>query len=115
MNLISRPGPWSCEITLRFEYDTNNAPLKEVSNIAFGPPLTSNEDVEVVLMRAQAAVLNYPSSHTDFLTKDRNDLEYYRSPAAFSNGTAKFSRNSVCLKVYDEECPDLSFVDLPGL
>ncbi|KLO12399.1 hypothetical protein SCHPADRAFT_941237 [Schizopora paradoxa] len=116
VNLKSGTGPWSCEITLRFEYNQEGQPLPEVFLIPFGAPLTSPDDVEIALMRAQAAILNYPRiQHNDFLTKSKSELEVYRTNDAFDNGTLKFSKNVVCVDVFDEGCPDLSFVDLPGL
>ena len=59
VNLISRPGPWSCQVSLRFEYDASGAPLDEVELVPFGPALDNPDDVELALRRAQAAVLNY--------------------------------------------------------
>ncbi len=115
VNLKSRPGPWSCQISLRFEYDRDGQPLAEVLLVPFGLTLSSPDDVEIALMRAQAAILNHPNIlHDDFLRKSKPELEEYRTAKAFSDGTLKFSKNVVCVDVYDEECPDLSFVDLPG-
>ena len=116
VNLISQPGPWSCRITLRFERDSSGSELNEVLNIPFGPPLDEPDMIEINLRRAQAAVLNYPSLDAEsFIDKTREELEYYRSREAFQNGTSKFSNNVVCVDVYDPDCPDLSFVDLPGM
>lgn len=115
VNLINKPGPWSCNITLRFEYDSSGQPLKDALLVPFMSDLTSSHEVEITLMQAQAAVLNYPATpHTTFLTKSRDELEEYRTAAAFEKGTLKFSKNVVCVEVYDESCSDLSFVDLPG-
>lgn len=115
VNLKSRPGPWSCQIFLRFEYDPKGQPLAEVSLIPFGVALTSPADVEIALMRAQTAILNYPHvQYTEFMRKTKPELDEYRTAEAFLNGTLKFSKNVVCVDVYDEGCPDLSFVDLPG-
>ena len=115
VNLKSGPGPWSCQITLRFEYDANGVPLADVSRVPFGADLASTDDVEIALMRAQAAILNYPQiQYTSFLQLSKAELEMYRTAEAFSNGTLKFSKNVVCVDVYDEGCSDLSFVDLPG-
>ncbi len=83
--------------------------------VPFGMTLSSPDDVEIALMRAQAVILNHPNIlHDDFLDKSRPELEEYRTAKAFSDGTLKFSKNVVCVDVYDEGCPDLSFVDLPG-
>ena len=115
MNLISRPGLWSCQVTLRFEYDSSGTPLSEVRLVPFGTPLDNPDDVELTLRRAQAAVLNYPNLEADeFLHMPNDKLEYYRSREAFQKGTLKFSKNVVCVDIHDAECPDLAFVDLPG-
>ena len=116
VNLVSRPGPWSCQVTLRFEYDSSGGPIDdEVLRVPFGDPLDDPDDVEFTLRRAQAAVLNYPENEpNEFLNMDEDELEYFQSREAFSEGTLKFSKNVVCVDVHDSECPDLSFVDLPG-
>ena len=115
VNLISRPGPWSCQVSLRFEYDASGALLDEVELVPFGPALDSPDDVELALRRAQAAVLNYPNlDHEEFLVMPPEALDYYRSREAFLRGTLKFSKNVVRVDVHDSECPNLAFVDLPG-
>lgn len=112
--MISNPGPWSCRIYLRFEYDGLGRPLKEVLRIPFGPPLEDPDDVELVLRRAQAAILNPNEESTSFLDKTRQELDYYKTAPAFSSGTLKFSKNVVSVDIFDAACADLSFVDLPG-
>ncbi len=93
VNLKSRPGAWSCQISLRFEYDRDGQPLAEVLLVPFGMTLSSPDDVEIALMRAQAAILNHPNIlHDDFLDKSRPELEEYRTAKAFSEGTLKFSK-----------------------
>ncbi|KAI5117486.1 hypothetical protein M0805_009549 [Coniferiporia weirii] len=116
VNLISASGVWSCRITLRLEFDHAGNRLTEVLCIPFGSPLTSRDDVELTLRRAQAAILNHHRESADtFLLKSRDDLEYYRTPGAFKNGTLKFSKNAVVVDIFDDDCANLSFVDLPGL
>ncbi|KAL5531192.1 hypothetical protein ACEPAG_4068 [Sanghuangporus baumii] len=112
VNMISRPGQWKCQIFLRLESGATSSVQKE----PFGSALTSVDDVELALRRAQAAVLNYPRVPSDlFLMKTRHELEYYRTPEAFNNGTLKFSKNVVVVDIFDPDCGNLSFVDLPGL
>ncbi|KAL5492681.1 hypothetical protein ACEPAI_4128 [Sanghuangporus weigelae] len=116
VNMICQPGQWECKIFLRFEYDASGAAASEVQKVSFGSALTSVDDVELALRRAQAAILNYPKEVSDlFLMKTRDELEYYRKPEAFKNGTLKFSKNIVVVDIFDPDCGNLSFVDLPGL
>ncbi|KAI5117489.1 hypothetical protein M0805_009550 [Coniferiporia weirii] len=116
VNLISISGAWSCRITLRLEFDHAGNRLAEVRCIPFGSPLTSRDEVELTLRRAQTAILNHHRENTDvFLLKSRDDLEYYRTTEAFNNGTLKFSKNVVVVDIFDDDCANLSFVDLPGL
>lgn len=115
VNLIQTDKSWSCSIILRFEYDALGVPLSQVLTVPFGNPLTNADEVELALRRAQASVLNHPAEGVDnFLAKSREELEYYRSPEAFANGTLKFSKNVVVVNIYDKYCANLSFVDLPG-
>ena len=107
VNLNSRPGPWSCQVTLRFEYDSSSVPLSEVLLVPFGSALDNPDDVELTLRRAQAAVLNYPNLDAgEFLNMPPETLGYYRSRVAFLDGTLKFSKNVVCVDVHDSERPD---------
>ncbi|OCB87674.1 hypothetical protein A7U60_g5200 [Sanghuangporus baumii] len=112
---VSGPGQWECMIFLRFEYDASGAAVSPVDKVPFGSALTSVDDVELALRRAQAAILNYPKPSDPFLMKTRDELEYYRKPEAFKNGTLKFSKNVVVVDIFDPDCGNLSFVDLPGL
>ena len=115
VNMINSAGLWSCQITLRVEFGESGARLPEVIRIPFGVPLTSLEDVELALWRAQAAILNYHQESTDlFLTKARDELEYYRSHEALKKGTLKFTKNVIVVDIFDPTCANLSFVDLPG-
>ena len=69
VNLISETGPWSCRISLRFEFSSNGErlPHDEIITIPFGHILTDIEDVELALRRAQVAILNPKRSPDDFL------------------------------------------------
>ncbi|KDQ18068.1 hypothetical protein BOTBODRAFT_63785 [Botryobasidium botryosum FD-172 SS1] len=110
--LSASTEPWYCQVSLRFEYDEYRKPLKDVREVAFGPSLSFNEkaDVELVLRRAQTAILNPNIPHTDFLSLSVDELRNYRQ-----DSTLKFSRNVVCLDISGPNLTDLSFVDLPGI
>ena len=57
---------WSCQIKIRWEYEGNKR-LEEVEEEDFGPLLTDKGDVEPMLRRAQAAVLNPDVDPSRFL------------------------------------------------
>lgn len=114
-NMHSEKGPWKCQISLRFEYDSTGKRLPETLLVNFGPPIDNQSLIEDALRRAQAAILSHATENSaSFLGKSREDLNYYRSPKAFESGVQKFSKNVVCVDIYDPGCADLSFVDLPG-
>ncbi|KAI0758724.1 P-loop containing nucleoside triphosphate hydrolase protein [Fomes fomentarius] len=105
---------WSCQISIRWEYDEDGGRVDEVSEVTFGARLTDKADVEPMLRRAQAAILNpkIPLSH--FLDAD---IETVRSGAFTMLGTQPlpFSRNVICVDLTGPDLVDLSFVDLPGI
>ncbi len=105
--LASSAGPWSCQVYLRWEFQTTGERQDEVKEVTFGSLLTDKKDVELMLRRAQAAVLNPKIHQSKFLDKSENDLKRVK------NGL-QFSRNAVCLDLSGPELTDLSFVDLPG-
>lgn len=117
VNLINAYGPWSCTISLRIDFNEYGETLTEPLKIPFGPIITEQDEVDLALRRAQAAILNYrdPRGVHQFLTKTRRELDYYRTEAAHASGTLRFSKNTITLDIQDETRPNLSFVDLPGM
>lgn len=105
---------WSCQINLRFDYDESGRPLSDTRLERFGPKIKDKADVELRLRQAQAAILNPYLPSDVFIEKSSEDLQYYKTEAAFGRGTLKFSRNTVVVDIYDPDSADLSFVDLPG-
>ena len=101
-------GPWSCQIKIRWEYDGARR-RATVEEVPFGPRLSRKEDVELMLRRAQAAVLGQGSPLHGFLKMSADDAR-----AAAKESKAQFSRNVVCVELSGPELTDLSFVDLPG-
>ena len=96
---------WSCTISLRFSFDSNNKELANSRDVAFGPTLTNKTRVMEVLQLAQKAILHpwLPAS------KVLEDPSLVSSQAGLT-----FSRNCVCIRVVGPEVPDLLFFDLPG-
>ncbi|KAJ3559503.1 hypothetical protein NM688_g304 [Phlebia brevispora] len=107
------PSSWKCQVLLRLETDEdgNRVTAKE---IPFGPELHDKDELEVMLRRAQLAVLNPslpPSFFEDF---DSKSLKPGETPEGSERQLA-FSNNVVCLDVHGPDVTDLSFIDLPGI
>ena len=110
--LASSKGPWSCQVLIRWEFDEDGKPLGKIDEIPFGKPITKKEDVELVLRRAQTAVLNPDSPAMYFLGLTEQGL----SDIAVNNSKAlRFSKNVVCVDLEGPDLTDLSFIDLPGI
>ncbi|KAH9843658.1 P-loop containing nucleoside triphosphate hydrolase protein [Rhodofomes roseus] len=110
--LESASGKWSCQIKIRWEYDPAGRRKHDVEEILFGGLLTDKADVELMLKRAQAAVVDAGKTPLgQILNMSPDDL------TAFSRSfpATTFSRNVVCVDITGPGLTDLSFVDLPGI
>ena len=107
IRLQASPGPWSCRISIRREYDRAGKRLDEISETIFGGIITDKSDVEDALRLAQLAVLNpqIPPECTSLLRALN---------VAQERVSLKFSRNVVCVDICGPDLTDLSFIDLPG-
>ncbi|KIY47098.1 hypothetical protein FISHEDRAFT_75009 [Fistulina hepatica ATCC 64428] len=101
---------WSCQISLRYDHDSKGVVLPEPRTEEFGPRLTSREDVELWLRRAQAAILSPHRSKEYFYNKETVDIR-----PGLDSQRLSFSKNVVVVHLEDPSFTDLSFVDLPGL
>lgn len=101
---------WSCDITLRFQFDSRGCPLDEVHEHPFGPTLYDKYDVERALRRAQRAILRPSLSSSLFLDDSDLTLNQYHAPSE----ELSFSANCICIRVVGSNVPDLYFYDLPG-
>ncbi|KAI0650980.1 P-loop containing nucleoside triphosphate hydrolase protein [Trametes meyenii] len=101
---------WSCQISIRWEYDDAGEHLDEVQEVPFGPGLTDKSEVEPMLRRAQGAILNAASA-TALTQYVDNPIEY----GGKGRKALAFSRNTICVDLAGPELVDLSFVDLPGI
>ena len=109
--LSSSPGPWSCQVSIRWEFEESGKRSDEVSELAFGKRITDKSDVELRLRQAQAAVLNPKVPASQFLgLSEKGCLTGIKS-----NKPLLFSRNVVCVDLEGPELTDLSFIDLPGM
>lgn len=107
-------GGWSCQIKIRWEYDESSKDskrLEEVKEVHFGPLLTDRSQVEPMLRRAQAAVLNPHLSEEKFVEMGEEKL---KASKVEGRKSLLFSRNIVCIELSGPDLVDLSFVDLPG-
>lgn len=111
LRLASSTSPWSCQLSIRLEYDPDGKPKNEVHEVLFGDVFYDKEKVEPMLRRAQAAVLHPDVPVGQVLTAPMEDIQKGHVGGAKS---LKFSRNAVCLDLAGPELTDLSFIDLPG-
>lgn len=109
--LSSSSGPWSCQVSIRWEFDADGKHLDKVSEILFGPLITEKKEVELALRRAQAAVLNPDVPPSKYVNASAEDL---KSGIDYMRRAIPFSRNVVCVDLEGPELTDLSFIDLPG-
>lgn len=106
--LASSSEPWTCQISLRWEVSRESGkPLRTIGEAPFGPCITDKANVELMLRRAQTAVLNPKTSTKKFRNMDIETLR------AYDNETI-FSKNVVCVDISGPDLTDLAFVDLPG-
>ncbi|KAF9229123.1 hypothetical protein BS17DRAFT_792113 [Gyrodon lividus] len=107
--MSSSDGPWSCKISIRWEFDDQGQPQNSVSEVPFGDVIYNKGEVELALRRAQAAVLHPGISATKFLSLPVEDIKNVKGTSL------PFSRNVVCIDLEGPDLTDLSFIDLPGI
>jgi hypothetical protein len=109
--MSSTSEPWSCTVTLRFDYDQDGRRLESSKYVPFVTKLTDKATVNIWLRRAQAAILSPNVPHVEFLNKSYEELR----SLAKSDAVLEFSKNVVLLDIKDPDATDLSFIDLPGI
>ncbi|KAG8728047.1 hypothetical protein FRC10_005392, partial [Ceratobasidium sp. 414] len=95
---------WTANVLLRFESGKGGY-TGSTKEIKFGTTMTSRDEVQERIRRAQLAILNPTIDSLSFLTSDEN--AEYRSRS--------FSQNCVIVELSGSQLSDLNFVDLPGL
>lgn len=103
-----------------------------MTSTPFGRLINDPNDVEIMLRRAQAALLcpwMDPSAFVPMtldqlkaiLNRENDSDGSYASDSDFPNGSSavnkiplKFSRNTICVEIKDPDASSLSFIDLPG-
>lgn len=91
--ISSSTSPWTCQLSIRWEYAEDGTRLDDIQERPYGLPITDPLQIEPVLRSAQTAVLTEPVPGCDLslrkLAKDSTEL---RKPRLFS-------RNAVCLDI----------------
>jgi hypothetical protein len=109
--MSSSTGSWTCQVSIRWEFDEHGHRLSKIDEVPFGKRITKPEDVELALRRAQTAVLNPHSPAMYFVALGEREL----SDVAVNNpASLRFSRNVVCVDLEGPDLVDLSYMDLPG-
>ncbi|KAI9096930.1 P-loop containing nucleoside triphosphate hydrolase protein [Phlyctochytrium arcticum] len=106
--------PWSCSVKLRFEYDAAGRPLKSVKEAPFGSKITDKDEVDILVRRAQKAILNPSSAPTRYLDYDFDDSSAAARDKEAASNELKFSRNVICLDIRGAGV-HLTLIDLPGI
>ncbi|TFY75946.1 hypothetical protein EWM64_g8066 [Hericium alpestre] len=110
--MASSDKPWSCQISIRWEYEADHKKKRDVTEVPFGELTTNPKKVELMLRRAQAAVLNPHIESHRFLNMSAEQL---KKGVASNVKPLAFSKNVVCIDLQGPNLVDLSFIDLPGL
>ncbi|CAG8728311.1 14460_t:CDS:2 [Dentiscutata erythropus] len=99
---------WSCQVSLRKEYDKDEKRLPNPIETKFGSPINDPDKVELMARRAQKALLNPTTESNEYIDWDFNDDD------SQLNGL-KFTKNIVCIEIKGTDVPNLSLIDLPGI
>lgn len=106
--------PWQCQVLLRRETIAEGTRVPTVREEPFGPVLLDKDELEVMLRRAQLAILNPSLPAEYFLDFDADSLAPGEIPPG-SERQLQFSDDVVCLNLSSPDVTDLSFIDLPGI
>ncbi|KAJ7605171.1 P-loop containing nucleoside triphosphate hydrolase protein [Roridomyces roridus] len=109
--LASAPE-WACRISIRREFDFSGRRIAgEVSEIPFGDLIRNRDEVEMMLRRAQLAVLDPTLEIARIMRMELKELK----ETLQDRRTAEFSKNVVCIDLEGPDLTDVQFVDLPGI
>ncbi|KZT61034.1 hypothetical protein CALCODRAFT_447877 [Calocera cornea HHB12733] len=109
MRLRCTDQPWKCSISLRLDYDEHgNKSQDKIEPVPFGESFDDPALVEVMLRRAQLAVLD-PDNHPGLYLHVDPDM------CIIPDAQLKFSKNVICIEISGPGLADLTLVDLPGM
>ncbi|KAI8915267.1 P-loop containing nucleoside triphosphate hydrolase protein [Powellomyces hirtus] len=106
--------PWSCTVKLRYEYDSAGRPLKAVKEVPFGKETAQKEDVDLLVRRAQKALLNPSADPNRYVTYSFDDSTSSARDSEAASNELKFVKNVVCLDIRGAGV-NLTLIDLPGI
>ncbi|CAG8463440.1 14419_t:CDS:2 [Racocetra fulgida] len=112
LRLSEVPKTWSCQVSLRKEYDEHEKRLSNPIETKFGSPIDDPDKVELMARRAQKALLNPMKESDEYIDWDFKDQTYEDDSQL--NGL-KFTKNVVCMEIKGPNVPNLSLIDLPGI
>ncbi|KAJ3017362.1 hypothetical protein HKX48_003571 [Thoreauomyces humboldtii] len=105
---------WVCTVKLRYEYDSAGRPLKAVKETAFGKETTKKQDVDLLVRRAQKALLNPSSDPNRYISYAFDDSTSSARDNEAASNELKFCKNVVCLDIRGAGV-NLTLIDLPGI
>ncbi|KAJ3159370.1 hypothetical protein HDU86_001688 [Geranomyces michiganensis] len=105
---------WSCTVKLRYEYDSAGRPLKAVREVPFGRETAQKEDVDLLVRRAQKALLNPSSDPNRYISYNFDDTTSSARDSEAASNELKFVKNVVCLDIRGSGV-NLTLIDLPGI
>ncbi|KAL0957060.1 hypothetical protein HGRIS_003158 [Hohenbuehelia grisea] len=111
-SLHSVADSWYCTISLQKRFDSAGNKLAVYQSETFAPHITDKAEVDLWIRRAQAAILSAHRSADVFQNASAGDLQNIMQT---DPEVSMFSKNVICIDIYDPEATDLSFMDLPGL
>ncbi|KAF9496798.1 hypothetical protein BDN71DRAFT_1505469 [Pleurotus eryngii] len=111
-DLHSPEEPWSCQISIRLEFDQGGKKTERTKELPFGPRIgeASKGEVEIALRKAQYCNLNPGVAFQDVIDMDIQEFKQ----ACQTEDPPPFSRNVVCIDLQGPDMVDFSFIDLPG-
>ncbi|KAF0427645.1 P-loop containing nucleoside triphosphate hydrolase protein [Gigaspora margarita] len=112
LRLIESVKRWSCQLSLRKEYDEHGKRLNRPYETRFGEPINDPDMVELMTRRAQKALLNPEDNGDGFLDWDFGNQSYDEDSRT---NALKFTKNVVCIEIKGPDVPNLSLIDLPGI
>ncbi|CAG8657475.1 26390_t:CDS:2 [Dentiscutata erythropus] len=108
LRLTESVGTWSCQVSLRKEYDENEKRLSRPIETKFGDLINDINQVGLTVRRAQKALLN-PTQDND------RYLEWNFNCDELKSDDLDFTKNVVCIEIKAPNVPNLSLIDLPGI
>src|SRR6185437_4932300 len=96
LRLIESVKRWSCQLSIRKEYDEHGKQLKSPLEKKFGEPFNDPDMVEIMTRRAQKALLNPADNNDGFLDWDFGNQSYDEDSRT---NALKFTKNVVCIEI----------------